>query len=106
GVSHGSACRVPYLLVPVWAEGSYEALSATGVVSVPEAESENCVVVERPLRSGGCERIWIDRSTLLIRRVVESRRALKPPTEERLDELRALGGLTAERAEGLAVRPV
>jgi hypothetical protein len=73
GVSGGSAYAVPRLLLPdvigdrpLWNRDA-------AFVDDAEADQAGCVVIELPLRSGEVERIWIDRASKLIRRIVEPR---------------------------------
>jgi hypothetical protein len=90
GVSGGSAYRAPHLLMPELDDnsGARPPRPAT-LLAIPEAAVENCLVIERPRGLGTSEQMWIDRSTFLIRRVVEPRHSLGPPPPEAIERLRA-----------------
>lgn len=87
GVSRGSACRVPYLLMPELSSGKGKPRPAT-IIESTEAAAMHCVAVERPLGLGGTEQIWIHSTSLLIRRVIEPRRTLGPPPPEAIERLK------------------
>lgn len=92
GISGGSAFRVPHLLMPELTNRVAEPAQmspAAKIIEVPEAALQNCVVVEVPRRSISIEQFWIDRSTFLIRRVVEPRHSLGPPPREMFEQAKA-----------------
>lgn len=100
GVSGGSAFRVPHLLMP----GLYESEDGCQrppvrgtLMDTPDANALNCVVIAC---SGGIcdgEQLWIDRSTWLIRRVVEPRRKLELPGVEEIESVRTFDPELADR---------
>jgi hypothetical protein len=100
GVSSGSAYRVPHLLLPDLDEddeGQRRPPSPARLLDVPEARRLNCVVLASPRHADDDEQLWIDQSTWLIRRVVEPRRKLEPPSAEDLEGLREFDPGLADR---------
>ena len=107
GVSGGSAYRVPHLLMPEMYKdnGAARPPEAFKLLESSEAELEGCVVIERVRDAHGAEQIWIDRSTLLIRRVIAPRHPLRPPPPEAVERLKAINpAAAAEMAKRLAER--
>jgi len=97
GVSGGAAHRVPRLLMP--ALGGRPALGPARVVASSEASQLHCVVVEIPQHLGGVEQLWIDETSFLVRKVVEPRHALEPPSGAALDGLKSIDPAIMERIE-------
>lgn len=88
GVSGGSASRVPRLLMPeIVDKGSVRPPQPARLLRLPEADAEGCFVLERALFIGS-EQVWIDRTTLLIRRVVEPPHR-HPPSPEQIERMKA-----------------
>jgi hypothetical protein len=89
GVSGGSAHRVPHLLMPELRGTRQSPPRPSRIIAVPEAEAQNCIVIERPQSFGNVEQIWIDQSTFAIRRVIEPRHSLGPPPPDVMEQLKA-----------------
>ncbi|CAN5866233.1 hypothetical protein BH11PLA1_BH11PLA1_10330 [soil metagenome] len=113
GVSAGSAWRVPSLLMPELKRRDGAPTPPPAVadfVASPEALLQNCVVVQRQYRFGAPpDQIWIDRSSFMIRKVVEPRRVLGPMPPEAIEHLKAthpeLAAEMVQRSIEWAARP-
>lgn len=100
GVSGGSASRIPRLLMPDLEETrSAWPREQAMLIAVPEAEEQNCIVVELPPDRTNMRHLWIDRKAFLIRRVVSPRHPLvpSPVPQEAIDRLRATDPELADR---------
>lgn len=91
GVSGRLSNRVPPMLMPELQNPPRSSLqsSPARLVQVPDAEAAGCVVLERELAPGGLEQTWIDRSTHLIRRVVEPRHPLGSWSKDAIEKVKA-----------------
>ncbi|HVU64357.1 MAG TPA: hypothetical protein VHC70_10295 [Phycisphaerales bacterium] len=107
GTSGGASHRVPHLLMPeMHAHLPSRPREPASVVDDADASAQDCVVVALPRMLGLPEHLWIDRSTLLIRRVVEPRHVPGPPPPGALERLRAHDPRHAEEiARRFAERP-
>jgi hypothetical protein len=102
GWTSGVADRVPLLLMPGLGENHWleSVRRSARIVEAPEAAGHGCVVVESPGVPGRIEQVWIDRSSLLIRRIVVPRFVLElSPSESSGEGAAPARGVTAGRSE-------
>ncbi len=97
GVSSGAAFRVPHLLMPTL--GGRPAPGPACLIASPEAAKLNCVIVEIPRHCGGVKQYWIEETSFLVRKVVEPRHALEPPSGASLETLKSTHPGLAENIE-------
>ena len=109
GFGGRAAIRVPHLLMPelLPKNGVARPPQVAKVLKVPEAEADNCVVIERVRSLDRVEQLWINRSTLLICRVIQPRKLLgttPPPSPDLIERLKPSYPAAAEMAEQFAER--